>query len=127
MPSRCRISAERIIWPFVETVVFMLGKITSYLTNVNPTLALGTLGAVLFLAGLLSRGLVRVLFFRATYTGVGYGDLALPKPWRMLGPLETLTAILMCGLSTGLFFALVVQWISNWMQRKKPSQNPNRQ
>jgi hypothetical protein len=57
-------------------------------------------------------------FSGVTYTGVGYGDLVLPKPWRMLAPLETLTAILMFGLSTGLFFAVVSRWISNWMQRK---------
>jgi hypothetical protein len=35
-----------------------------------------------------------------------------------LAPLETLTGILMCGVSTGLFFALVSRWITNWVQRK---------
>jgi ion channel len=57
-------------------------------------------------------------FSGVTYTTVGYGDLVLPKPWRMLAPLEALTGILMCGLSTGLFFAVVSRWISNWMQRQ---------
>jgi ion channel len=53
-------------------------------------------------------------FSGVTYTTVGYGDLVLPTPWRMLAPLEALTGILMCGLSTGLFFALVSRWIGNW-------------
>jgi Ion channel len=53
-----------------------------------------------------------------TYTAVGYGDLVLPKPWRMLAPLETLTGILMCGLSTGLFFAVVNRWMSNFMKKR---------
>ncbi|HVP09793.1 MAG TPA: ion channel [Phycisphaerae bacterium] len=57
-------------------------------------------------------------FSGVTYTSLGYGDLMLPKPWRMLAPVETLTGILMCGLSAGLFFAVVMRWISNWMQRK---------
>jgi hypothetical protein len=57
-------------------------------------------------------------FSGVTYTTVGYGDLVLPKPWRILAPLEALTGILMCGLSTGLFFALISRWHSNWMQRK---------
>ena len=57
-------------------------------------------------------------FSGVTYTTVGYGELVLPKPWRMLAPLEALTGILMCGLSTGLFFAVVSRWISNWMQRR---------
>ena len=46
-------------------------------------------------------------FSGATYTTIGYGDLVLVKPCRMLGPVEGLTGILMCGLSAGLFFAIV--------------------
>lgn len=55
-------------------------------------------------------------FSGVTYTTVGYGDLVLPKAWRMLAPVEAMTGILMCGLSTGLFVALVSRWHSNWMQ-----------
>ena len=57
-------------------------------------------------------------FSAVTYTTVGYGDLVLPRTWRMLAPIEALTGILMCGLSTGLFFALISRWHSNWMQMK---------
>jgi len=46
-------------------------------------------------------------FSGVTYATLGYGDLLLPKEWRLLGPIEGLTGILMCGLSTGLFFAMV--------------------
>jgi len=46
-----------------------------------------------------------------TYAMVGYGDVVLPQPWRMLGPIEGLTEILMCGLSTGLFFAIIARLI----------------
>jgi len=45
-------------------------------------------------------------FSGVTYATVGYGDVVLPEPWRLLGPLEGLTGILMCGLSTGFFFAV---------------------
>lgn len=47
-------------------------------------------------------------FSAVTYTTIGYGDVVLAKPWRILGPVEGLTGILMCGLSTGLFFATVM-------------------
>jgi Ion channel len=48
------------------------------------------------------------LYFSAvTYTTTGYGDLVLPKEWRLDGGVEALTGILMCGWSTGFFFALV--------------------
>jgi hypothetical protein len=47
------------------------------------------------------------LYFSAvTYTTTGYGDLVLPREWRLVGGVEALTGILMCGLSTGFFFAV---------------------
>ena len=56
-----------------------------------------------------------VYFSGVSYTTIGYGDLVLQKPWRMLGPVEGLTGILMCGLSAGLFFALVTRiYESRW-------------
>lgn len=48
------------------------------------------------------------LYFSAvTYTTTGYGDLVLPFRWRLVGAVEALTGILMCGWSTGFFFAVV--------------------
>ena len=46
-------------------------------------------------------------FSAVTYTTTGYGDLVLPKPWRLVGAIEALTGILMCGWSTGFFFTVV--------------------
>ena len=45
-------------------------------------------------------------FSMVTYTTTGYGDLVLPEEWRLVGGVEALTGILMCGLSTGMFFAV---------------------
>ena len=64
-------------------------------------------------------------FSGVTYTTVGYGDLVLSKPWRMLAPLEALTGILMGGLSTGLFFALVSRWIGNWTRWRAAWEPPS--
>ena len=46
-------------------------------------------------------------FSAVTYTTTGYGDLVLPQEWRLVGGIEALTGILMCGWSTGFFFAVV--------------------
>jgi hypothetical protein len=52
--------------------------------------------------------LASALYFSAvTYTTTGYGDLVLPETWRLVGGVEALTGILMCGWSTGVFFAIV--------------------
>jgi hypothetical protein len=48
------------------------------------------------------------LYFSAvTYTTTGYGDVVLPQEWRLVGAIEALTGILMCGWSTGFFFLVV--------------------
>ena len=46
-------------------------------------------------------------FSAVTYTTTGYGDVVLPPEWRIIGGVEALTGILMCGWSTGFFFAIV--------------------
>ena len=46
-------------------------------------------------------------FSLVTYTTLGYGDLVLTQGWRLLSGVEALTGILMCGWTTGGFFAIV--------------------
>jgi hypothetical protein len=47
-------------------------------------------------------------YFSATsYSTVGYGDLVLPRAWRLVGPTEGITGVLMCGLSVSFLFAVV--------------------
>jgi hypothetical protein len=57
-------------------------------------------------------------FSGVTYTTVGYGDLVLPEYWRILAPIEALAGILMCGLSAGLFFAMLTK-IYTWRSEAK--------
>ena len=57
-------------------------------------------------------GMSSLYFSGVTYTTVGYGDLVLPKDWRLFGPVEGLTGILMCGLSTAFFFAVMTKTLS---------------
>jgi hypothetical protein len=51
------------------------------------------------------------LYFSAvTYTTTGYGDIVLPPPWRLDAGMEALAGILLCGWSTGFFFAVVARF-----------------
>jgi hypothetical protein len=50
---------------------------------------------------------VALYFSAVTYTTVGYGDVVLPEHWRLVGGVEALTGILMCGWSTGAFFSII--------------------
>jgi len=45
-------------------------------------------------------------FSSASYSTVGYGDVVLPPVWRLLGPMESITGVLMCGLSVSCLFVI---------------------
>ena len=64
--------------------------------------------ALVYAGGGAIAGLQTAAYFSAvTYTTTGYGDVLLPDEWRIVGAIEALTGILMCGWSTGFFFAVV--------------------
>ena len=46
-------------------------------------------------------------FSLSSYTTIGYGDVVLPGGWRLLGSIEGLSGVLLCGLSTAFIFAIV--------------------
>lgn len=46
-------------------------------------------------------------FSANSYVTVGYSDVVLPSNWRMLGPLERITGVLMCGVTVSFLFAMV--------------------
>jgi hypothetical protein len=46
-------------------------------------------------------------FSLGSYTTIGYGDVVLPEKWRLLGGIEGVSGVLLCGLSTAFIFAIV--------------------
>jgi len=46
-------------------------------------------------------------FSLGSYTTIGYGDVVLPPRWRMLGGLEGINGVLLCGMSTAFLFAII--------------------
>ena len=51
-------------------------------------------------------------YFSATsYSTVGYGDVVVPLKWRLLGPLESMMGVLMCGIAVSLLFALITRLV----------------
>lgn len=90
------------LWP----ITFLLIRIALQLTA-NSLVEIAIWGLFYLWKGLLPDAESAFYFSGITYTSIGYGDLVLSKPWRMLGPVQGLIGILMCGLSAGVFFAVV--------------------
>jgi hypothetical protein len=69
-------------------------------------------------------------FSTGSYSTIGSGDLFLPLTWRILGVVESITGVLMCGLSVSFIFALITGLVERearfsselaWMTEKGPS------
>ena len=89
---------RRATWLFVRIagwiVAFHLAEISVWAFFYVGAGALPDLSAALY-------------FSAVTYTTTGYGDVVLPEGWRLLGAIEAVTGILMCGWSSAFFFAVV--------------------
>lgn len=48
-----------------------------------------------------------VYFSFVTYTTLGYGDITLSSPWRIMSGIEALNGVLLAGWSTAMLFGLV--------------------
>jgi voltage-gated potassium channel len=46
-------------------------------------------------------------FSLGSYTTIGYGDVVLPQRWRLLGAVEGISGVLLCGLSTAFIFVVL--------------------
>ena len=59
-----------------------------------------------------SRGLFETFetalyFSLGSYTTIGYGDVVLAHRWRLLGAIEGISGVLLCGISTAFMFAVI--------------------
>jgi len=57
-------------------------------------------------------------FSLGTYSTIGYGDIVLPSHWRILGAIEGISGVLLCGLSTAFLLALINAGFKLRMERK---------
>ncbi len=48
-------------------------------------------------------------FSTVTYATIGYGDLTLTKPWRILGAIEGTNGVILLGWSTAFFVSVVTR------------------
>jgi hypothetical protein len=51
-------------------------------------------------------------FSAGSYSTVGAGEMILQPAWQQLGPIESLTGVLMCALSGSFLFAVVTRLVA---------------
>jgi hypothetical protein len=104
--SRSRVRLERRFWQ----ITWLLIRI-AWLLIVFHVFEIVIWGLFFWWQKCLPDAASSFYFSGASYATIGYGDVVLPKGWWLFGPAEGLTGILMCGLSTALFFAVLSKTI----------------
>lgn len=106
------------IWTLTKHKPFLLRNRSFVVTILLLTWVVGNL-LILHLLEILGWGLyyhamgmfpdleTSVYYSLATYTTVGYGDVVLPRDWRLMGTSEALVGILMSAWSTALLIGVV--------------------
>lgn len=83
------------------------------------------MGSAFIWAGFYSlRGLFQdfetsLYFSGVSYATIGYGDVVLPRAWRLLGTIEGISGVLLCGLSAAFLFAIVNAMIRTRLSGQK--------
>ena len=58
-------------------------------------------------------------FSLGSYVTIGYGDVVLPQRWRLLGGIEGVSGVLLCGLSGAFLFVIVGALFQTRMQQAR--------
>jgi hypothetical protein len=86
--------------------------------------------AFLYLAlGALHEFETALYFSTVTYASIGYGDVLLPKGWRILGAIEGATGIIMLGWSTAFLVSMLARLkllAHDWLSTERSQESADR-
>lgn len=98
---------------------YTLGLILAFIVLILLHITETAIWALFFLwRGLFPDFETSLYFSLGSYTTIGYGDVVLRQHWRMLGGIEGLSGVLLCGLSAAFVFALVNSAFQFRMQQR---------
>jgi voltage-gated potassium channel len=63
-------------------------------------------------------------FSLGSYAAIGYGDVLLPQRWRLVGAIEGVCGVLLCGISTAFLFAVMNATFKSRMQQRQSRWEP---
>jgi hypothetical protein len=53
------------------------------------------------------------------YASLGYGDIVMSKSWKLLGPLEAVNGVLMCGMTAGVLMGILQAQVKQVLRTKQ--------
>jgi hypothetical protein len=103
-------------WGFWKSVAVMMS--VTLLTAGVHLLHIALWAAAVLLCGQMPDFEQAFYYSAGTYTAMGTGDVVLPGPWRLLGPLEAINGLLLFGVSTAVMFAVLSRLVMNLLHER---------
>jgi len=98
---------EHFEWPHAR-VHFSMLMVILFSGLMLLHLAEATIWAAFYYSRELFQDFETSLYFSlVSYTTIGFGDVLLPRRWRLLGAIEGISGVLLCGISTAFIFAIM--------------------
>ncbi|MFV0591379.1 MAG: potassium channel family protein [Draconibacterium sp.] len=110
----------RIIAITLTKYIFRIPKLTHFFTHIIHALIWAT--SIYFIPETsidFNKFGDAVYFSLVTFTSLGYGDLTISSPWRMLSGIEAINGIMLIGWSTALMYSLIQKLFSSLNFRSK--------
>src|SRR5215211_1304992 len=85
----------------------------------------GIWAAFYYFRGLFPNFEIALYFSLGTYSTIGYGDVVLPQRWRLLGGIEGISGVLLCGLSGAFVFAVLNVLFQSRVQKSFQARSEN--
>jgi hypothetical protein len=102
---------EDVYLGFWKSVAVMM--IVTLVTAVTHLIEIALWALVFVLCGEMATFETAFYASAENYTALGYGDIPLSEPWRLLGPLEAINGLLLFGLSTAVMFAVLSRLVAH--------------
>jgi len=115
--GQCLEPNRGFLWDFQVLGLVMLLMMLGYFVQI------GIWAALFMLLGEFDEFATAVYYSGVTFATLGYGDIVLSTPWRLLGALEAGNGVLMLGISTGVMTAAVKEVMKHNIERLKRGMN----
>ncbi|RZL93355.1 MAG: two pore domain potassium channel family protein [Variovorax sp.] len=77
-------------------------------------------GALFILLGEFSELYEAVYHSAVNFTSLGYGDVVMNTPWKLMGPLEAANGVLMFGMTSAALMAILQLLIKAQFEKERP-------
>ena len=117
--SHSRAMSEVRLLPLTLLLVAGIGIITIH------TVEIWIYAGIYIALGAISHFEQALYFSTSTYSTIGYGDVVLPRGWRIFGAIEGPVGIMMLGWSTAYFVSLLTRLKllrHDWLRREDASE-----